>query len=398
MSSADMPPLRSRPGGGQVSLERLWLNLTGSQAEEYQSRGSWHDGTQLRHFPALTIGNLGLVAQPLNLLDLTPEFELTADDVQLQPAVPPDGHWFRLDLKNGRLVLRLSHRDLEALLYHLLGEMLRPYKVKVSAVRVQVQALDRRCLHLAVSLTIQRSLMSASLDLSGKLQVDDRLQARLTGLQVQGRGLQGLVVAACMRSQLEALAEQPVPLTQPWFGYLQLTDVEFEVAGQLRVLARFGPVKATPRHSKGASKVLVPAARRKTLLDLYIIDSGRNRAARQQLDEALAGCADILGPHTVCTLTPEQSQQLLQLDAAKSKSDPILLVLDPAALADKRAGGYGLRYDLGAVAEHEEALVLIWRLVHLLAEGRHLAEIVVQVQQEVKLKVVRNALSLLSSS
>jgi len=367
-----------------IALQRLWLDLTGSGAAGFTAGGTWHDGSQLRHPPTLGVAQLGIVAKPLTLLDLRPEVALSAEAVRLR-AAPRGADWpFRLDFTNGRAVVSCTHAELESLLRQVMSEVLRPYKVAVSAVQVQIQAPTPQTLRFAVQLKLRRSLLSASLDLAGQLVIDEQLRVRFRDLQIEGRGLPGLLVATSLRAQFQALGERPWHLGKPLLGCLRLTSVACAVGQRFEVSGTFGPCLPTP-----AAEQAPAAPRPRPVLDVYILDRGRNPRARQLLDDVLAGRA-------VIVLTPEQSAGLLGNEAQLGTADPVLLVLDGGALADQRQGEHGLRFDLGTVADHPEAEVALRRLVELLEAERLLAEIVTQVRQEVQARTVREALRLLS--
>jgi len=82
-------------------------------------------------------------------------------------------------------------------------------------------------------------IMRAKVTVTGDLEVDDQLGARLAHLTCTGDGMVGSAATAVVRPHLEKLEGRVFPLLAFSLGKVRLKDIELEAGEGLRVRAAF---------------------------------------------------------------------------------------------------------------------------------------------------------------
>jgi hypothetical protein len=75
---------------------------------------------------------------------------------------------------------------------------------------------------------------------AGRVDVDDRLVARLSELDVAGEGMMVALAVNMVRGRVTALEGKEFPLTAFALGGVRLRDVQLQVGDELTVTAAFG--------------------------------------------------------------------------------------------------------------------------------------------------------------
>jgi hypothetical protein len=174
----------------------------------------------------------------------------------------------------------------------------------------------------------------------------------------------------------------------------------------VRIVAQFGatgqPVSLVAAEnlpssdlSQSKSELATPTERQ---FHVYIIDTGWNKEMRRLLDESRARYAAYLQRHVVYELTPGQSEQLIKSHPELVGADPILLAVDRAAAAERRSTGLGFRYNMGAVADPDQAQKMLGKLLEILGERHQAADITAAVRRHARKEGIRGALDILDGT
>src|SRR5262245_19518364 len=288
-STAASPP--ATPANGDwLRLQSLNLNLGGSSLTGLRA-GKFPEtnGNGARSL-SLNVDRLGLVASPFNCLDSPLHVELAAGGLRRSAHGGREARSCSINLKDGRLTLEIDRKDLAALVKTLVNEALRSEGVSVSAVALEFESLGPRALQIQSRLTAKKRFVSATLEGTGQLVVNDALQARLEDFQLRGEGVIASIVARLLRRQLESLIGQELSLGIGVLG-LSLKDIQFAASEKLRIIAGFGSNRNGARQLEQT-----PSGRQ---FHVYIIDTGRNKETRRLLDESRAHYAAYLKKHVV---------------------------------------------------------------------------------------------------
>ena len=389
------------PGGDWLRLQSLDMNLSGSGIHGLQTgQDSPRGGGQARPL-SLGLEKLEVTANPFHCLDAPVQLKMAASGIEFKSQELNGVKSFSIDLREGRIALEIDRADLEELVLKLAREALRPEGIDVRKVKLGLESLSRRDLRIRARLTAQKGFVTATLEISGVFVVNDSLQGRLEDFEIRGEGVIASLVARYLRPQLESAMQQELELGIAVLGCLSLTDIEFHAADTLRIVGRFGGREQRPRPRElkvptRPTNAIVASVQRQ--FHVYIIDTGSNVETRQLLDESRQRYATHLERHVVCELTPAQSKDLLRLHPDLVGTDPIVLAVDRAAAAEKRSSGLGFRYNMGAVADRNQAGQMLKKLFEILGEQHQAADITAAVRRHARKEGFRGTLDILDST
>ncbi|HMF35072.1 MAG TPA: hypothetical protein VKF17_00465 [Isosphaeraceae bacterium] len=105
--------------------------------------------------------------------------------------------------------------------------------------------------------------------------------------------------------------------------------------------------------------------------DIFLIDTGWNRAVSQAVREQVAHLARLHPSESIYVLSYEQSADLLKLDPAAIGYDPTILFYDLYARPGSGRGAYrGFRLNLGLMRHPEQALARLQEFARFVATKR----------------------------
>lgn len=153
---------------------------------------------------------------------------------------PDDGALLLAGAASGSLSLAAGHAALEALLHRLAKGAAEKQGVEVRQTKLELAARGPRALSFRCAVTAKVFVMTADLSLSGDLEVDGQLNARLSGLTLGGDAMITKLASGFVRPHLDKLEGRVFPLLALGLGGLQVRDVEISTHEGLEVRAQFG--------------------------------------------------------------------------------------------------------------------------------------------------------------
>jgi len=112
--------------------------------------------------------------------------------------------------------------------------------VNIDSVELTLRSRSSRSLTAEVRLRAKKLFMSASLRITGQLDLDDQLNARISGLDCNGDGAIASVACGVLKPHLQKLEGREFSLMSLPLGEVRLRDVRIAVAEKLSVSAEFG--------------------------------------------------------------------------------------------------------------------------------------------------------------
>lgn len=230
-------------GGAYPRLDLLRVDLTGADAltgagppAPPRTDGSERD---------VQVARLEIMAHPLVVEGARVRFELHADEADFGFVRDRAGNvWLVLmGGREGRADVRLAGADFETLLLAGLKAGAARQGVRIEGVRWALHAMGPRALGLELWITAVRRVVfadvRATVRASGRVEIDDRLDATVRDLRVEGEGPVGGVIANLAAPYLRRYDGRTVPLTGLPLG-VELRDVRVDASDGLRVTASFG--------------------------------------------------------------------------------------------------------------------------------------------------------------
>lgn len=183
-----------------------------------------------------------LLGHPIHYHDATLDLELTAANVQFEYAADRKGALILMlkQAEDGRIEVRIGRDDLERLLLEAAKTAADAHGVTIQDVRIALEQETKDTIAAQVQVTAKKFL-SAVIDISGQLKIDQELNARLSMLTCEGQGMVGNLVCGFVRPQLQRIEGKRFSLMALSLGEVRLRDLDIAVDQKtLHISAAFG--------------------------------------------------------------------------------------------------------------------------------------------------------------
>jgi hypothetical protein len=192
--------------------------------------------------PALTIDALAFDASPIFVGPAPVDFKLSATHVELHQANDRDGNVLLLvhQVTDGHIQISLAISDLEALIAEVAKTEAGKHGVNIDRVELSLRSRSSRSLAAEVRLRAKKMFISASLRVTGQLDLDEQLNAKISGLDCTGDGAIASVACGVLKPHLQKLDGRELSLMSLPLGEVRLRDVQIAVNEKLSVSAAFG--------------------------------------------------------------------------------------------------------------------------------------------------------------
>ena len=194
--------------------------------------------------PALEVDRLTLNASALSLGPATVDVSFSARAVQFAQASNSDGE-IVLSIESaadGRIEISASSSDLEALIAKVAKSEAGKHGVTIDSVQLKLRSKTSRSLAAEVRLSARKLFLTASIRITGQLDLDEELEARISGLECSGDGAIAALACGVLKPHLQKLDGREFPLMSLPLGEIRLRDVQVTVGDKLSVTAQFGKV------------------------------------------------------------------------------------------------------------------------------------------------------------
>jgi hypothetical protein len=234
----DTDPVSIREGT-YPQLEELSISLDGARLRADPPRPPVISGKTL---PALKVDQLVASASPLSLGPITIDLSLSAREVQLgQGKDSNDQIVLTLDgAADGRIEISLAQSDLETLIAELAQNQASKQGVTIEGVQLKLQQKNPRSLTTEVRLRARKLFLSASIQVTGQLDLDDQLNLKISDLNCTGDGGMASLACGILKPYLQKVDGREFPLMSLPLGEIHLRDVRIIVDDKLSIHAEFG--------------------------------------------------------------------------------------------------------------------------------------------------------------
>ena len=130
--------------------------------------------------------------------------------------------------------------DLETLIAEVAKAEAGRHSVSIDSVQLSLRSRGFRSLAAEVRLRAKKLFVSASLRITGQLDLDEQLNARISGLDCTGDGAIASVACGILKPHLQKLDGREFSLMSLPLGEVRLRDVRIAVGEKLSVNAEFG--------------------------------------------------------------------------------------------------------------------------------------------------------------
>ena len=192
--------------------------------------------------PALRVEHFEMSGRPILVQRAKVELSCSARDLQLGQSRDKEGNVLLIlqDAAEGRLELAVGLANLEALV--LAGAKMEAKKqgVTVDSVRIELRSRSERALDVVAQVRARKLFLSATVQISGSVAIDEQLNAQLFGLKCVGEGTLGTLACGFIAPHLQRFNGREFSLMALPLGEIKLRDIRIAAHRELRVTAEFG--------------------------------------------------------------------------------------------------------------------------------------------------------------
>lgn len=167
--------------------------------------------------------------------------QFQADDVRLDVNKNASGQLAPslASARNGLILLELTRSELEAMLLAFAQAGAAEQGVKVDSVELTLSAAGERTVQASVRVKAKKGFIPVTVTVNGRADVDERLNATVSGLTCQGEGMVGPMVAGMIGAKLAGYNGKAFPLAGDALRTVRLGGLKVEAGDPLRVSATF---------------------------------------------------------------------------------------------------------------------------------------------------------------
>jgi hypothetical protein len=190
----------------------------------------------------LEVANFEISGRPLFIGQARVELACLAREIRLAQARDGDGNALLIlqDAAAGRIEFAIAKADLEALALTAVKAAALRQGVQVEDVRIDLRARSERVLDIVAHIQAKKLFLGATLRISGRAEIDERLTARLSGLECTGDGPLGTLACGLISPHLQRLSGREFSLMAVPIGEARLNQVRLATVDGLRITAEFG--------------------------------------------------------------------------------------------------------------------------------------------------------------
>jgi hypothetical protein len=220
-------------------LSTAKVNLTGGTADTNRGTPPYELTPATEPGPAMAA--VAVNANPLTIDGIAFNLNLTAENVVFGYAKSKDGQLVATleSADNGKLSIQLTKQNLEAAILKAAQTGAASSGVAILKVDAALTAIRPRVLDVKLNITAKK-FVSAVIRITGRLSLDDQLNATASDLKADGDGMVGSIAVGFLRPHLQKLQGKPISLIQLSLGKVHLHDVAVNTENGLAVTASFG--------------------------------------------------------------------------------------------------------------------------------------------------------------
>ncbi len=235
-------PAASRPVeivGEFPNLKRVSVDLSGGTVDKLGAPPM--ASNMPKTVPGARIESLRIRANPLRSHGVEGEFMLSAANVTIG-FCGVDENQIGVAIESaddGSVSLRMSKRNLEAAVLKAAQAGAASSGVAIQKVDITLVSIGPCALDVSLNITAKK-FVTTVIRVTGRLTIDDNLNAVATDLNADGDGMVGSIAVGFIRPQLLKIQGKPVSLTQLSLGGVRLRDIAVTTDDGLTLDAKFG--------------------------------------------------------------------------------------------------------------------------------------------------------------
>ena len=220
-------------------LQELRINLDGARLRADAPRPSAIFGETKE---ALDVENFELSAKGFRVEEIPLDLWMQADNVQLHQARDRDGKVVLVfhAAHSGSINVSVGKMDLERLILAIAKREAEKQSVVIEDLKLSLNSTGPRAIEGTVQLRARKSFFRGIIRIAARLEVDEKLVGKVSGLTCTGEGAIGNMAAGMLRPHLQSFEGRELNLTMLPLGEISLRDIEIVASEKVEVDAQFG--------------------------------------------------------------------------------------------------------------------------------------------------------------
>ncbi len=230
----------STDGPKYPTLRRLRIDLSQGAFNDTGKTPKWSDDGHLD--PGVHTDRLEVIAQPMIYRKASINIAMSASDVELDVRRDKSHNpsMMLTDAVDGHLQVDVGRDDLETLIKSAADDSGAKYLISVDKAKLKLQSPNDRALKAELLITARQLLVTATVRITGQIDIDKDLNARISNLKCNGEGVVGTLVCGIVGPSLEKNNGRIIPLTAFPSGNVRLHDLRVHLDDSLHITGTFG--------------------------------------------------------------------------------------------------------------------------------------------------------------
>jgi len=192
--------------------------------------------------PGVASDRLQVVAKPLRIETASAQFDFNAQGVKCDFARDQNGKPLLViaDAQRGRVDLHVGRSDLQAILLAGARVGAQQQGVTIQDLQIDLTPQGQRGIGINLRVKAKKMMMSGVVTIRGNANIDDQLNAQISGLSCAGDGVVGKMAAAMLSAKLRELEGKQIALSALSLGELALRDLQIDASNGLHITAEIG--------------------------------------------------------------------------------------------------------------------------------------------------------------
>src|SRR5947209_7556758 len=227
-------------GGSFPAIKQVKVDLSGAQISIKEPPPQ--PKPKGKRQPGITVDQLQVQADPICYEKSKATFNLSATGLKFDFAHDQRGNAMLVltDAKDGNVEVKITKSDLQSLLMTAASTAAKQQGATIQDLQVNLESDGPRSIAADVRVKARKLVVSGTVNVKGKVDVDDNMVATLSDLSCTGEGMIGGVVATFLQGKLKSYDGKRIPLMAFSMGDVALRDLKISTKGAIQVSAEFG--------------------------------------------------------------------------------------------------------------------------------------------------------------
>ncbi|HEV2292681.1 MAG TPA: hypothetical protein VGR35_02430 [Tepidisphaeraceae bacterium] len=144
------------------------------------------------------------------------------------------------EAEDGKVEAKISRKDIETLLTEAAGLAAKQQGIRIQDLDLDLEQEGPRSVAAEVRVKAKKLMMSGTIVITGKLEIDDELNATVLDLNCTGEGMVGALAAGVVQAKMRPYNGMTIPLMTFSLGDVALRDLKIKVKDSVEISAAFG--------------------------------------------------------------------------------------------------------------------------------------------------------------